>query len=104
VKKLFFVKILDSVDFCVLMIRIWPICDLSIDYNEKKLQEYQRWPHFGDVIKLRHLNTSSKWRHNFVSIFKLPLAKSWLRPWPILFTYHPFQSSVIVRICIEAEI
>jgi len=36
---------------------------LQINCDVLKLQEYLFWYHFGDVIKLRHLNTSSKWRH-----------------------------------------
>jgi len=49
-----------------------------------KLQEYQTWRHFGDVIKLRHQKYVIKMTSQIFSIFKPPypsLAKSWLRPW-----------------------
>jgi len=53
---------------------------LQINYDAIKLQKYQLWRHFGDVIKI----TSPKLRHqNDTKIFDFQaplLAKSWLCP------------------------
>jgi len=53
---------------------------LQINNDVIKLQEYELWRHFGDVIKLRHLNYIIKMTLQKFFIFKPPLAKSWLRP------------------------
>jgi len=37
-----------------------------------KLQEYQSWRHFGDVIKLRHLNYVIKMTSQKFTLFKPP--------------------------------
>jgi len=49
---------------------------LQINYDEIKLQEYQLWRHFGEIIKLRHLKYVIKMTSQKISIFKPPLTKS----------------------------
>jgi len=74
VKELFFVKILDTFEYfaswwsevtCFVQFVV-----LQINYEVIKLQEYQLWRHFGDVIQLRHLNYVIKMASQKFSIFK----------------------------------
>jgi len=75
-KELFFVKNLDIFEFFASWWSEVTCFDqfvvLQINYDVIKLQEYQLCRHYGDVIKLRHLNYVIKLASQKFSLFKSP--------------------------------
>jgi len=69
---------------------------LIINYDVIKLQRYQLWRHFGDVIILRHLNYVIKMTLQKFSIFKPPLSKVLVAP--LVESSGDVQSTVTARI------